>query len=144
MTRVLSELDSLVCEVANDLTLMGDGLWIEAPKEENRLWLAARLSEYTNPEAIRYKRTLQDAVAMVKIKTFGDETHPNFAERGKFYRLLTTLARVRDSLMISGDDEWWVLQAERLGIHTVSTELFEAVDVMQRAVNTYISESALD
>lgn len=142
--RAVSELDSLVTALAADLTEAGDGLWIEAPKDANRLWLAAALSEYTEPTAIRYRRTLQDALAMVRFKTFGEASDPKFAEEGKFYDLLTTLAEVRDSLMISGDDEWWVLQAERLGIHAVSKELFEAVAVMRRAVSVYISESSLD
>lgn len=142
--RAVSELDSLVCEVAALLTEQGDGLWIEAPRNPNQLWLAARLSEHTTHDAIRYKRTLTDAVAMVKLKSFGIASRPQFAEEGKLYDLLTKLAQVGDSLMISGDDEWWVLQAERLKIHAVGQSLFEAVAVLTRAISTYISESALD
>lgn len=142
--RVVSELDSLISEVAATLTEQGDGLWIEAPRNPNNLWLAARLSEHTTADAIRYRRTLTDAIAMVKVKSLGIESHPNFADEGKLYELLVKLAEVGDSLMISGDDEWWVLQAERLKIHAVGESLFEAVAVLRRAISTYISESALD
>jgi hypothetical protein len=141
MTRAVSELDSYVCDLAHDLTVGGDGLWIEAPKDENRLWLAARLSEHADPEAIRYRRTLQDALALLRYKTFGEASHPDFPEEGAVYRLLLTLAHVRDSLMISGDDEWWVLQAENLKLHTVSKHFFDAVEVMQQAVDTHLSQT---
>lgn len=142
--RAVSELDSLVTEVAALLTEQGDGLWIEAPRNPNQLWLAARLSEYTTPDAIRYKRTLTDAVAMVKLKSFGVASRPQFAEEGKIHDLLMKLAEVGDSLMISGDDDWWVLQAERLKIHAVGKSLFETVAVLHGAINTYISDTALD
>lgn len=136
----MAYLDYYVRTAADIAVDESDGLWIQAPKPGNNLWIVTRLSESHSTDKLdyQYHPRLQDALGKFLFKKYGYRTWTDVPETGTLHRLAILLARAGDSLLISKDGDWWVFEAETLRIHAVGELFANTAKVLSESIERHL------